>query len=168
MKIGIFSSASSRVSPSNRKLAKAIAEYLAEQGIEIVTGGSLGIPGIIAERACELGSRTCVYSPDRDERDHHKRIDNHDLRFYSEKKFIPGFTARSLEMIKNIDGAIVLNGRIGTLSEFAIACEEGLPIAVITGTGGGCRLSETNSKSFEKEISKRKNIFHKNLQEGDR
>ncbi len=159
MKIGIFSSASSRVSPSNRKLAKAIAEYLAEQGIEIVTGGSLGIPGIIAERACELGSRTCVYSPDRDERDHHKRIDNHDLRFYSEKKFIPGFTARSLEMIKNIDGAIVLNGRIGTLSEFAIACEEGLPIAVITGTGGVADYLKQILKVSKKKYPKGKIFF---------
>lgn len=136
MKIGIFSSASTRVSQPNRKLAKAVAEYLTEKGIEIVTGGSLGIPGIVAERAYELGNPSCVYSPDQNEEDHHNRIDNHDLRFYKEKKFIPGFTARSLEMIKNIDGAIVLNGRMGTLSEFTIACEEGLPVAVITGTGG--------------------------------
>ncbi len=39
-------------------------------------------------------------------------------------------------MIKSIDGAIVLNGRVGTLSEFTIAIEEGLPISVLEGTGG--------------------------------
>jgi len=159
MKIGIFSSASARVSQSNKKLAKAIAEYLTEQGIEVVTGGSLGIPGIIAERACELGNKTCVYSPDRDERDHHKRIDNHDLKFYSEKKFIPGFTARSLEMIKNIDGAIVLNGRIGTLSEFTIACEESVPIVVITGTGGVADHLQNILRVSKKKYPKKKISF---------
>jgi hypothetical protein len=39
-------------------------------------------------------------------------------------------------MIKNVDAAIILNGRIGTLSEFGIAIEEGLPIGIIEGTGG--------------------------------
>lgn len=161
MKVGIFSSASARVSPANRKLAKGIAEYLTEKGIEIVTGGSLGIPGIVAERACELGNKACVYSPDRDEHDHHKRIDNHDLKFYSEKKFIPGFTARSLEMIKNIDGAIVLNGRIGTLSEFTIACEEGLPVAVITDTGGIADHLQRILKFSKKKYPKGKIFFTK-------
>lgn len=159
IKIGIFSSASSRVSQSNKKLAKAIAEYLTEQGIEIVTGGSLGIPGIVTERACELGNSSYVYSPDHDEHDHHKRIDNHNLKFYKEKKFIPGFTARSLEMIKSIDGAIVLNGRIGTLSEFTIALEEGLPVAVITCTGGIADHLQSILKVSKKKYPKEKIIF---------
>jgi len=136
MKIGIFSSASFKVSSKNKKLAKSIAEYLKEKGVEVVTGGSLGIPGIIAEHAYNLGGKTSVYSPDKDGENHHKRHDNHSLDFYHNKKFIPGFTARSLKMIKSIDGAIVLNGRVGTLSEFTIAIEEGLPISVLEGTGG--------------------------------
>lgn len=161
MKIGIFSSASAQVSQRNRKLAKLIAEYMTEKGIEVVTGGSLGIPGIIAESVCELGGQTCVYSPDRDEREHHKRIDNHHLRFYKEKKFIPGFTARSLEMIKNIDGAFILNGRIGTLSEFTIAVEEGLPVAVITETGGVANHLKQILKVSKKKYPKGKIFFTK-------
>ncbi len=57
MKIGIFSSASFKVSSKNKKLAKSIAEYLKEKGVEVVTGGSLGIPGIIAEHAYNLGEK---------------------------------------------------------------------------------------------------------------
>ena len=39
-------------------------------------------------------------------------------------------------MIKSVNGVLVINGRIGTLSEFTIALEEGLNIGVIKGTGG--------------------------------
>ncbi len=159
MKIGIFSSASFKVSSKNKKLAKSIAEYLKEKGVEVVTGGSLGIPGIIAEHTYKLGGKTSVYSPDKNKKDHDKRHDNHCLDFYRNKKFIPGFTARSLAMIKSIDGAIVLNGRIGTLSEFTIAIEEGLPVSVLEGTDGITDYLKTIIKISKKKYSKDKIYF---------
>lgn len=39
-------------------------------------------------------------------------------------------------MIHDADAVILMNGRIGTLSEFTIAVEEGKRVAVITETGG--------------------------------
>jgi predicted Rossmann-fold nucleotide-binding protein len=39
-------------------------------------------------------------------------------------------------MIHDADMIILLNGRIGTLSEFTIALEEGKRVAVLTQTGG--------------------------------
>ncbi len=39
-------------------------------------------------------------------------------------------------MIGDADGAIVFNGGRGTLSEFHMAVEEGLKMAVILGSGG--------------------------------
>lgn len=159
MKIGIFSSASFRVSSKNKKLAKSIAEYLKEKGVEVVTGGSLGIPGIVVEHMYKLGGKTTVYSPDKDTESHGRRHDNHNLDFYHNKKFIQGFTARSLAMIKSIDGAIVLNGRIGTLSEFTIAIEEGLPVSVLEETGGIADHLKTIIKISKKKYPKDKIYF---------
>jgi predicted Rossmann-fold nucleotide-binding protein len=39
-------------------------------------------------------------------------------------------------MFNEADSILVLNGRMGTLSEFTIALEEGKRIGVITNTGG--------------------------------
>lgn len=136
MKLGVFSSASDIISPENQALAAQIGKYLADKKITVVSGGSHGIPGLIVQAAFDAGADTELYSPDEDEEKHQKRSDNLELRYFKTHKFIPGFTARSLEMIKNIDAALVLNGRTGTLSEFTIALEEGLPVAVVKNTGG--------------------------------
>ena len=136
MKLAIFGSADGAVSVENERLCKNIVVYLKQKEVTIVTGGSLGVPGLIARLAFEAGAETEVYSPDENAEQHHARSDNAPLHYFKKHTFNSGFTARSLEMIKNIDGAIVIGGRIGTLSEFTIAVEEGLDIAVMKGSGG--------------------------------
>jgi predicted Rossmann-fold nucleotide-binding protein len=65
------------------------------------------------------------------------QVHNNDLsNVYTHKRFFKGFCYRSVRMIEDVDGAIVFNGRFGTLSEFTIAVEEGLNVAIIEGTGG--------------------------------
>lgn len=136
MKLAILGSASDTVSRENELLCKNIGEYLAQKKIIVVTGGSHGIPGLVVKSAFEAGAETEAYSPDENEMQHDLRSDNTSLKYFTNYKFIPGFTARSLEMIKNVDSALVINGRIGTLSEFTIALEEGLNISVIQNSGG--------------------------------
>lgn len=102
----------------------------------IMTGGSLGIPGEIVKQAVAIGIPTICYSPDYNEQSHEKRFDNLSTKYFSRINYIPGFTARSLQMIHDADVVILMNGRIGTLSEFTIALEEGKRVAVITETGG--------------------------------
>lgn len=136
MKLAILGSASDIFSPENEKLCEEVGKYLAEKKITVVSGGSHGIPGLVVKSAFEAGAETEAYSPDEDEERHQLRADNISLKYFKSHKFIPGFTTRSLEMIKNVDGVLVINGRIGTLSEFTIALEEGLNIAVIKNTGG--------------------------------
>ena len=136
MKLAILGSASSIVSIENKELCKKVGKYLAQKKITVVTGGSHGIPGFVVRSAFEAGAETEVYSPDEDRERHQLRSDNISLKYFKNHKFIPGFTARSLEMIKSVNGVLVINGRIGTLSEFTIALEEGLNIGVIKGTGG--------------------------------
>jgi uncharacterized protein (TIGR00725 family) len=136
MKIAIFGSATSIVSKENKLLCKKVGKYLAQKKITVVTGGSHGIPGLVVLSAFKAGAKTEAYSPDKNRKEHHLRNDNLPLKYFKKTKFIPGFTARSLAMIKDVDGVLVLNGRIGTLSEFTIALEEGSDISVLKNSGG--------------------------------
>ena len=163
MKLAILGSASGVVSAKNEKLCKKLGKYLAQKKITVVTGGSHGIPGLVVKSAFEAGAETEVYSPDENELKHLLRSDNLSLKYFKNHKFIPGFTARSLEMIKNIDGCLVINGRIGTLSEFTIALEEGLNIGIIKGTGGIADHLEYIISVVEKEF-KNKIIFDSDYQ----
>lgn len=136
MKLAILGSASNIISAENQNLCKEVGKYLAQKKITIVTGGSCGIPGLVVKSAFEASAEIEVYSPDLNADQHHVRLDNLSLKYFKKRKFVQGFTARSLKMIKNVDGALIINGRIGTLSEFTIALEEGLNIGVVNGTGG--------------------------------
>ena len=164
MNIALLSSWLPEVHVDNQKLAKKIAAYLAKKGMTVVTGGCSGIPALCIEEAHRLGAKTIGYFPLKDQQDyidrqHEQNI--HCIDFYSTAHFIAGFTARSLEMIKNVDAAIVLNGRIGTLSEFGIAVEEGLPLAVIEGTGGITDELQHLTKLVKKEFPNNEVIFEK-------
>ncbi len=164
MKIAIFSSWLPQVSLENQKLAKDIAIYLAQKNITVVTGGCSGIPAICIEEAYHCGAKTIGYFPHKDHDDYKDRQheeNTHDIKYYSTAHFVQGFTARSLDMIKNVDAAIVLNGRIGTLSEFGIAIEEGLPLAVIEGTGGVTDELQRLTKLVKKEFPNNEVIFEK-------
>jgi uncharacterized protein (TIGR00725 family) len=139
MKIALFSSWLPEVSEYNKNVAEGIAEYLHTRGVVLVTGGCTGIPAIAVEAMHKIGGMTVGYFPHTDRKEYieKRHIKNaHALEYYSSTKFVTGFTARSLKMIEEVDAVIVMNGRIGTLSETGIAIEEGLPIAVIEGTGG--------------------------------
>lgn len=135
MKLAIISSASENYSPRISVTTEKILNLI-ERTTVIITGGSLGVPGLITKQAKQLGFKTVAYSPDTDAVAHNNRHDNLSTDYFDEIHHIVGFTARSLQMIINADAVLLLNGRIGTLSEFTIALEEGKRIAVLTETGG--------------------------------
>ncbi|MFA6414447.1 MAG: hypothetical protein WC217_01745 [Candidatus Paceibacterota bacterium] len=137
MKIAIISSASHVISESNVLKATAITSYLHQIGtIEIMTGGSHGLPGLIVQKAKAVGIKTVAYSPDENKDLHASRHDNLSLQYFDEVNHFRGFTQRTLAMFQVADGILVLNGRMGTLSEFSIALEEGKRVGVVTNTGG--------------------------------
>ena len=80
-------------------------------------------------------------------------MDNLELSHFTEHNFVPGFTARSLAMLNSVDGVLVLNGRMGTLSEYAIALEEGIPTAVVTSTGGIAQHLEVITQQCKKKYT---------------
>jgi uncharacterized protein (TIGR00725 family) len=164
MKIAIFSSWLPEVSEHDKNLIEEIAQYLCEKNITVVTGGCSGIPALAIETTYKCGGKTIGYFPLKDQQDYYDRQHEeniHCIDFYSTTHFVAGFTARSLEMIKNVDAAIVLNGRIGTLSEFGIAVEEGLPIAVIEDTGGISNELQKITKLVKKDFPNNEVVFEK-------
>jgi hypothetical protein len=168
MKIAIFSSANTKIPDHLKALAFEIGVYLAHQGITVVTGGCVGIPGIVVDGALSVGGKTEAFYPDINEASLNLNRDVHNndrLDKFSYKNFFNGFTERSLRMIHAVDGAIILNGRIGTLSEFTIAIEEGRDVCVIKKTGGIADQLEEIIKIADRELPN-KIIFEEDWKKG--
>ena len=168
MKIAIFSSASSQMTEENIALAQNIGKYLAKKGIIVITGGSTGLPSVVSKAAFQNGAWTEAYYPDIDERGllMNTRVHNNCLEdIYTHKKFFKGFTYRTVRMIEDADGAIVFNGRFGTLSEFTIAVEEGLKLAVIEGTGGITDEIRRLAKIVDRQFPNSHVVFSNNYKE---
>lgn len=135
MNLAIISSASEQYPPELDVVLEKILHCLDIQDV-IMTGGCGGIPGRAAQLAKNHGLKTVAYSPDTDQVAHNNRHDNLHTDYFDHIHYITGFTARSLHMIHDADVILLLNGRIGTLSEFTIALEERKYVGVITETGG--------------------------------
>lgn len=136
MKIALLSSA---IPCNDQKLIDAVnnvAKVLSTNNVELVTGGCTGVPELAIRKMVALNGITSVFSPDANEQDHQLRSDNLPLGVAHKYYFQSGFTQRSIDMLKHVDGAIVMHGRVGTLSEFTMAVEETLPVVVLTDTGG--------------------------------
>lgn len=167
--IAIFSSASLEISEKNILLAKNIGKYLADKNIKIATGGCLGIPSVVAESVFENNGEVIGYYPDLTTKEIflNRQSHNNDIKDnYSERKFFKGFSNRSVKMIEDVDAAIVLNGRFGTLSEFTMAVEEGLPILVLEGTGGITDEIKRLGELIYKEFPYNKVVFEKDYKKG--
>jgi uncharacterized protein (TIGR00725 family) len=137
MKVSIFGSAQKVENARLEKHCQDIGLVLGNMKAVILTGASIGAPELVRQAALSQGSNSILYSPTKNIEEHGLLYDTIDLKDEAyEIKYISGFTARSLEMILNSDLCIVIGGRMGTLSEFTIAYEEGKDIIVFSNTGG--------------------------------
>ena len=169
LNIAIFSSASQKIEKKNLLLAKNIGKYLAKNKIRISTGGCVGIPSIVAESAFKNKGEVIAYYPDETLKELflNSHTHNNDTKDnYTERKFFKGFSNRSVKMLHDVDAAIVLNGRFGTLSEFTMAVEEGLPILVLEDTGGITDEIKKLAKLIYKEFPYNNVVFEKDYKKG--
>jgi len=119
-------------------LARKIAEQLAKKGCVLITGATTGVPFEAAKVHKRAGGSNIGFSPAGSEIEHVKKFrlpadpKIFDHIIYAES----GYTARNLLMVRSADATIVIDGRVGTLSEFTSAFEEGLVIGVLEGSGG--------------------------------
>lgn len=156
--VGIISSAVN-IEASKLKQFEALGKTLANNNINIATGASIGIAHAIGTTAKKFGSRLIGFSPDGDSLFHSRRIDNAPVHDFDSIHFNgKGFTSRSLEFIKSVDALIMISGRMGTLSEFTIAFEEGVPTFVVKGFGGISDQIESIIKYSNKESNSPPNI----------
>lgn len=110
---------------------------LAKNDINVATGAAIGISHLIGLGARLAGSKLIGFSPNSNALMHSKQLDNASINDFDGIHFDGnGFTSRSLKFISAVDALIMISGRMGTLSEFTIAFEEGVPILVLKGYGG--------------------------------
>lgn len=166
MKIALLSSASNPVSPENKKIVKAILKILLHHHVELVTGGSSGIPEFAVIEYSALGGTSTVFSPDVNEQSHSARADNIPVGIATRYVYHEGFNLRSAKMLQYVDGAIVLNGRVGTLSEFTMAIEEHVPVVVLNHTGGIAEHLEYILQIAKKEFPSNFILFIENAKTG--
>lgn len=135
--VGIISSAIPIQDRKTIDLFNNLGVYLAEHNINIATGAAVGISHLIGKSAKDAGSKLIGFSPSANALIHSRKSDNAPISHFDIIHFNGnGFTARSLEFIQTVDALIMVSGRMGTLSEFTIGFEEGVPVFVLKGYGG--------------------------------
>jgi uncharacterized protein (TIGR00725 family) len=135
--VGIISSAIAVKDQKKIGLFTRLGTSLAKHNINIATGAAVGISHVIGKSAKDAGSKLIGFSPTTNALTHSRQSDNAPINHFDIIHFNgDGFTARSLKFINTVDALIMVSGRTGTLSEFTIAFEEGIPIFVLKGYGG--------------------------------
>ena len=128
--------------------------------IEILTGGCIGVPDLIANETRRYGARVIGYSGEQTLEKHMQNPNYAAPERFDELKFISpnrvvlnGLTERSLEMIKAADALVYLGGRTGTLTEYCAAydgCDK--PMYRLHGSGGSTDMMA--SLNFKKRKGK--------------
>lgn len=135
--VGVISSAVSIQNQKEIDLFTHLGATLAKHNINIATGAAIGFSHLIGMGAKEAGSRLVGFSPSSNALTHSRQADNAPINNFDSIHFNgDGFTARSLEFVSSVDALIMVAGRMGTLSEFTIGFEEGIPIFILKGYGG--------------------------------
>jgi len=118
------------------KKAEEIGREIARQGMILTTGATVGLPYWAAKGAKAEGGLVIGLSPASSESSHLKTyklpIDYHDIIIYTGFEY----AGRNLLLTRSADAVIIICGRIGTLNEFTVAYEYGVPIGILEGTGG--------------------------------
>lgn len=122
--------------PDALEKSEQMGRAIAEAGMVLVTGATIGIPYWAAKGAKEAGGIVIGLSPAASEvahiKSYHLPTDYHDLIVYTGFEY----SGRNLLLTRSADAVITICGRMGTLNEFTIAYEDQKPIGVLTGTGG--------------------------------
>jgi len=145
MKIGVYGSSSTDNS-NGLQLAKELGREIARQGHIVVTGACGGFPLDAMLGAREFDGHTIGYSP-ASNRDEHVNIYKNPTEGIKEFVFVPedyihrGNKAvctkyRNVSSTADVDCAIIVGGRIGTMHEFTSMFDFGKNIGILKGTGG--------------------------------
>jgi hypothetical protein len=110
----------SSCTPEETKLAEAVGELLAQQGVAVICGGLGGVMEAVCRGAKSKGGLTVGILPGQDSSMANPWVD------------IPVVTgigeARNVAVVKSAQTVIAIGGSYGTLSEIAYALKSGIPV----------------------------------------
>lgn len=120
-----------------RELAAQVGVAIAEAGHALLTGATVGLPNYAAEAYKKAGGKMSLgISPAASKIEHvrkyHLPIEAYDTILYTGLHYV----GRDTLLITSSDAVVSVGGRLGTLHEFTIAMEAGVPIGFLQGGGG--------------------------------
>ena len=137
--------------------SKKIGVILASKSYIVVTGGVPGYPDIVAQSTISSGGKAMAYCAGKSIRDHNQFYKT-DLSKYSEIIFQDKYVDvtfskidlyfRSIKLCFDVDFAVVIGGRVGTMNEVTILAGNTKDIYVLDSAGG---ISNNTIKQFIKE-----------------
>ncbi len=129
-------SAGGILKPDVCQRVRQLGVTIARRGHILITGACPGIPHEAVLGAKSAGGTVVGISPGLNLKEHvtkyHSPTRGYDAMIYTGS----GLMGREIENIRSCDVVIFAGGRSGTLSEFAIAYDEGKVIGVLQNSGG--------------------------------
>lgn len=118
-------------------LAAELGAAIAKAGHSLLTGATVGLPNYAAEAYKKAGGNMSLgISPAASKAEHvmkyHLPIKAYDAILYTGLHYV----GRDTLLITSSDAVVSIGGRLGTLHEFTIAIEAGVPIGLLQGAGG--------------------------------
>ncbi len=120
-----------------RQLAAELGVAIAKAGHSLLSGATVGLPNYAAEAYKKAGGHMSLgISPAASKAEHIMKyrlpIKAYDAILYTGLHYV----GRDLLLITSSDAVVSVGGRLGTLHEFTIAMEAGVPIGFLQGAGG--------------------------------
>jgi uncharacterized protein (TIGR00725 family) len=119
--------------PSVIKQAQELGRECARAGVQISSGATSGFPFYVAEGFKEVGGFSIGLSPASNKSEHLNTyrlpLDFMDVIIYTGF----GYPGRDLMLVRSSDAILLGCGRIGTIHEFTVAWESGIPIGILEG-----------------------------------
>jgi uncharacterized protein (TIGR00725 family) len=113
--------------------AMNVGRECARAGVQLATGATSGFPNYVAHGFKEVGGFSFGLSPAASKEEHVEvyklPLENNDAVIYTGF----GFPGRDLMLVRSSDAIIIGCGRIGTIHEFTVAWESGMPIGILEG-----------------------------------
>ncbi len=153
MKIGVYGSASGKISEVVRNKARIIGQQIALRGHDLITGACCGLPYDAVVAACQVHNRKgkiIGYSPAISLAEHKKfemPTDGFDIINFIDEIYIDlpkssRFKLRNVLSVNACDTAVFIAGGIGTTNEFTDAYDLGKNIGILLNTGGFSDLAK--------------------------
>ena len=147
------------------KKASNIGKEIALKGHTLLTGACHGYPNEAAKAAFRNKGKVIGYSPAKDIEEH-KNNYNFPTDNFSEIVFTgKGIPDRNIDLIRNADAVIIIDGKVGTLNEFTIAFHLGKTIGVLENTGGISDMIKEIAEKIDKNGEKENIVYEEETKE---